>query len=195
MKLLSFLLTLSIFFVSFQASSASRIIIENTTLIDAATLARENMTVVVQGDEIRSIEKSGSKNIIIEIEDVVIDATGKFLIPGLWDAHVHLTFIPHLDYETTYKLFLMNGITSVRDTGAVLSKLRPAIDFANDNPHKTPRVLLSGTLIDGNPRVYKGGEPGFPELSIEVNEDTDLEALVDDLIKEVVSFIKAYEML
>jgi imidazolonepropionase-like amidohydrolase len=63
------------------------------------------MTVVVQGDEIRSIEKSGSKNIIIETEDVVIDATGKFLIPGLWDAHVHLTFIPELDYETTYSSF------------------------------------------------------------------------------------------
>mgnify|MGYP006176226821 CR=1 FL=1 len=195
MKLLSFLLTLSIFFVSFQASSASRIIIENTTLIDAATLARENMTVVVQGDEIRSIEKSGSKNIIIETEDVVIDATGKFLIPGLWDAHVHLTFIPELDYETTYKLFLMNGITSVRDTGAVLRKLQPAIDFANENPHITPRLFFSGPLIDGNPRVYKGGEPGFPELSIEVNENTDLEALVDDLIKEGVSFLKTYEML
>ena len=130
MRSLSFLLTLSIFLVSFQASSASKLIIENATLIDAATLVRENMTVVVQGDEIRSIEKSSSKNITIEREDKVIDATGKFLIPGLWDAHVHLTFIPELDYETAYKLFLMNGITSVRDTGAVLSKLQPAIDFA-----------------------------------------------------------------
>ena len=145
MRSLSFLLTLSIFLVSFQASSASKLIIENATLIDAATLVRENMTVVVQGDEIRSIEKSSSKNITIEREDKVIDATGKFLIPGLWDAHVHLTFIPELDYETAYKLFLMNGITSVRDTGAVLSKLRPAIDLANDNPHKTPRVFFSGT--------------------------------------------------
>ncbi|SVC72169.1 uncharacterized protein METZ01_LOCUS325023, partial [marine metagenome] len=195
MRSFSFLLTLSIFLVSFQASSASKLIIENATLIDAATLVRESMTVVVQGDEIRSIEKSGSKNITVEREDKVIDATGKFLIPGLWDAHVHLTFIPQLDYETTYKLFLMNGITSVRDTGAVLSKLQPAIDFANENPHKTPRVFFSGPLIDGNPRVYKGGEPGFPELSIEVNEDTDLEALIDDLIKERVSFLKTYEML
>ena len=195
MRPLSFLLTLSIFLVSFQASSASKLIIENATLIDAATLVRENMTVVVQGDEIRSIEKSSSKNITIEREDKVIDATGKFLIPGLWDAHVHLTFIPELDHETTYKLFLMNGITSVRDTGAVLSKLQPAIDFANENPHKTPRVFFSGPLIDGNPRVYKGGEPGFPELAIEVNEDTDLEALIDDLIKEGVSFLKTYEML
>ena len=111
MRLLSFVLTLSIFLVSFQASSTSRLIIENTTIIDAVTLVRENMTLVVQGGEISSIEKSGVKNIKIEADDVVIDATGKFLIPGLWDAHVHLTFIPELDYETAYKLFLMNGIT------------------------------------------------------------------------------------
>ena len=188
-----FLLTLFIFLFSLQTSS--RIIIENATLIDASTSVRENMTVVLSGDEIRSIKKSGSKNITIEDKDTVIDATGKFLIPGLWDAHVHLTFIPELDYETAYKLFLMNGITSIRDTGAVLRKLQPAIDFANENPHITPRLFFSGPLIDGNPRVYKGGEPGFPELSIEVNENTDLEALVDDLIKEGVSFLKTYEML
>ena len=188
-----FLLTLFIFLFSLQASS--RILIENATLIDATASVRENMTVVLQGDEIRSIEKSGSKNITIEDKDTVIDATGKFLIPGLWDAHVHLTFIPELYYETAYSLFIMNGITSIRDTGAALRKLQPAIDFANENPHITPRLFFSGPLIDGNPRVYKGGEPGFPELSIEVNESTDLEALVDELIKEGVSFLKTYEML
>ncbi len=153
-----FLLTLFIFLFSLQASSG--IIIENATLIDATASVRENMTVVLQGDEIRSIEKSGSKNITIEDKDTVIDATGKFLIPGLWDAHVHLTFIPELDYETAYSLFIMNGITSIRDTGAALRKLQPAIDFANENPHITPRLFFSGPLIDGNPRVYKGGEPG-----------------------------------
>ncbi len=148
-----------------------------------------------KGNFISSIEKSGVKNIKIEADDVVIDATGKFLIPGLWDAHVHLTFIPELDYETAYKLFLMNGITSIRDTGAVLNKLQPAIDFAKENPHRTPRVFFSGPLIDGNPGVYKGTEPGFPELAIEVNEDTDLEALVDNLIERGVTFLKTYEML
>ncbi len=160
MRLSFFSLIFLLLLFSLQASS--RIIIENATLIDTTSSAREGMTVILQGDEIRSIKKSGSKNITIEDKDRVIDATGKFLIPGLWDAHVHLTFIPELDYETAYKLFLMNGITSIRDTGAVLKKLQPAIDFANENPHITPRVFFSGPLIDGNPRVYKGGEHGFP---------------------------------
>ena len=154
------LLSLTIFWLLFSFEASARIIIENATLIDAISPTKEGMTVIIQGDEIRSIEKSGSKNIIFVPEDTVIDATGKFLIPGLWDAHVHLTFIPELDYETAYKLFLMNGITSIRDTGAVLNKLQPAIDFAKENPHRTPRVFFSGPLIDGNPGVYKGTEPG-----------------------------------
>jgi len=188
-------LSLTIFWLLFSLEASARIIIENATLIDAISPTKEGMTVIIQGDEIRSIEKSGSKNIIFVPEDTVIDATGKFLIPGLWDAHVHLTFIPELDYETAYKLFLMNGITSIRDTGAVLNKLQPAIDFAKENPHRTPRVFFSGPLIDGTPGVYKGTEPGFPELAIEVNEDTDLEALVDNLIERGVTFLKTYEML
>jgi len=186
--LLSLLLSLS-FGVS------SRVIIENATLIDAETPKRIDMTLVLQEDEIVYIGKTNSTKISFHDDDTVIDATGKFIIPGLWDAHVHLTFIPELDYQTAYKLFLKNGITSIRDTGAVIEKLRPAIEFAEDNPSKAPRLFYSGPLIDGIPRVYKGSEPGFPELSIGVNKDTDKNLLVDNLIQEGVSFLKTYEML
>ena len=101
-------LSLTVFLLLFSLETSSRIIIENATLIDANSPVREGMTITLQGDEIRSIEKSSAKNISFKPEDTVIDATGKFLIPGLWDAHVHLTFIPELDYETAYKLSLIH---------------------------------------------------------------------------------------
>ena len=179
--------------LSFEISS--RIVIENATLIDAESPTRINMTLVLQEDEIVYIGKTRLKEVAFQEDDTVIDATGKFIIPGLWDAHVHLTFIPELDYQTAYKLFLKNGITSIRDTGAVIEKLRPAIEFAEDNPLKAPRLFYSGPLIDGMPRVYKGSEPGFPELSVGVSKDTDKNLLVDNLIQEGVSFLKTYEML
>ena len=192
MKLYSILVFLLIT-LSFQVFS--RVIVENGTLIDAENPVRVNMTLVLKGDEIAYIGKTSLKEISIREDDTVIDATGKFIIPGLWDAHVHLTFIPELDYQTAYKLFLKNGITSIRDTGAVIEKLRPAIEFAKDNPFKAPRLFYSGPLIDGLPRVYKGSEPGFPELSIGVSKDTDKNLLVGNLIEEGVSFLKTYEML
>ena len=187
-------LVFSALLVSSLTFATPRIIIKDATLIDADNPIRENMTVVLQGDVIQSIEESGSVKIDAQ-NDTIVDARGKFIIPGLWDAHVHLTFIPELDYKTAYDLFLANGITSIRDTGAVLGKLQPAIDYANENPDKAPRLFYSGPLIDGNLRVYKGKEPGFPELSIGVDEHTDNEAIVNALIDQGASFLKTYEML
>ena len=188
-------LTLTFLLFSSVTFSLPRVIIENASLIDAASPLRENMTVVLQGEVIESVKESSFKIINIKKNDIVIDAKGKFLIPGLWDAHVHLTFIPELDYKTSYALFLANGITSIRDTGAVLSKLRPAINYANKNPDKAPRLFYSGPLIDGKLSVYRGKESGFPELSIGVDEITDLEAIVNDLVEQGASFLKTYEML
>ena len=190
-----FLAFLLLFSTSQDIFSSKRVVIENVTLIDAGNPIREEMTVIIDGDEIVSINKSNIGTTALLDDDVVVDGRDKFVIPGLWDAHVHLTFIPELDYETAYGLFLMNGITSIRDTGAILKKLKPAIAFAKKNPLKTPRLFYSGPLLDGTPSVYKGTEPGYPELSVEINEDTNLMALVNNLIEQEVSFLKTYEML
>ena len=190
-----FLAFLLLFSTSQDIFSSKRLVIENVTLIDAGNPIREEMTVIIDGDEIVSINKSNIGTTAFLDDDVVVDGRDKFVIPGLWDAHVHLTFIPELDYETAYGLFLMNGITSIRDTGAILKKLKPAIAFAKKNPLKTPRLFYSGPLLDGTPSVYKGTEPGYPELSVEINEDTNLTALVNNLIEQEVSFLKTYEML
>ena len=192
---ISFLTFFLLFSISQDILSSKRLVIENVMVIDAINPVRKEMTVIVDGDEIISIKKSNLGEAVISDEDIIVDGRDKFLIPGLWDAHVHLTFIPELDYETAYRLFLMNGITSIRDTGAILKKLKPAIAFAKKNPLITPRLFYSGPLLDGTPSVYKGTEPGYPKLSVEINKDTNLMALVDSLIEQEVSFLKTYEML
>ena len=113
MKHLTILLPLLLFITSLQILSSPLVVIENVTIIDADNPVRTEMTVVIEDGVIIAIEKSGSDKILVQKEDTFIDGTDKFLIPGLWDAHVHLTFIPELDYETAYSLFLMNGITSI----------------------------------------------------------------------------------
>ncbi len=100
MKHLTILLPLLLFVVSFQIHSSPLVVIENVTIIDADNPVRTDMTVVIEDGVFIAIEKSGSDKILVQKEDTFIDGTDKFLIPGLWDAHVHLTFIPELDYET-----------------------------------------------------------------------------------------------
>ena len=178
--------------IGFQLLSLEAgIVIENITLIDAKNGIRTNQTVSIENGVIQSI---GSAKLDME-DSQIIDGEGKYLIPGLWDAHVHLTFIPEIDHETHFKLYLKNGVTSIRDTGAILSKLQPSLNFIEENPDTTPRLFYAGPLIDGADRVYKGMEPGFPNLSIGIDETSNISEVVDGLLKEGVTFLKSYEML
>ena len=178
--------------IGFQLLSLEAgIVIENITLIDAKNGTRTNQTVSIENGVIQSI---GSAKLDMEGSQI-IDGEGKYLIPGLWDAHVHLTFIPEIDHETHFKLYLKNGVTSIRDTGAILSKLQPSLNFIEENPNTTPRLFYAGPLIDGADRVYKGMEPGFPNLSIGIDETSNIPEVVDGLVKEGVTFLKSYEML
>ena len=171
------------------------LVIENITLIDAKNPVRLNQSVVIKNGRIETIVNSSQSVSANDKKDRIIDGSGKFLIPGLWDAHVHLTFIPEIDHETYFKLFLKNGITSIRDTGAIIEKLQPSINYLKENPEKTPRLFYAGPLIDGKDRVYKGEEPGFPELSIGIDENSNIEDVVNDLLENGVTFLKSYEML
>ena len=178
--------------IGFQLLSLEAgIVIENITLIDAKNGTRTNQTVSIKNGVIQSI---GSAKLDMD-DSQIIDGVGKYLIPGLWDAHVHLTFIPEIDHETHFKLYLKNGVTSIRDTGAILSKLQPSLNFIEENPNTTPRLFYAGPLIDGADRVYKGMEPGFPNLSIGIDETSNIPEVVDGLLKEGVTFLKSYEML
>ena len=178
--------------IGFQLFSLEAgIVIENITLIDAKNGIRKGQTVSIENGVIQSI---GSAKLDMD-NSKIIDGEGKYLIPGLWDAHVHLTFIPEIDHETHFKLYLKNGVTSIRDTGAILSKLQPSLNFIEENPNTTPRLFYAGPLIDGADRVYKGMEPGFPNLSIGIDETTNIPEVVDGLLKEGVTFLKSYEML
>src|SRR5437016_11061988 len=79
----------------------------HVTVIDVVSgVAKPDMTVVIGGDKIIQIGKTA--DVSAPKDTNKIDATGKFLIPGLWDMHVHWY---NLEYN---QLFLANGVTGVR---------------------------------------------------------------------------------
>jgi imidazolonepropionase-like amidohydrolase len=64
------------------------IVFTHVTVIDTArALAQADQTVLVAGDRITDVYKTGTVNVPADAQ--VVDATGRFLIPGLWDMHVH----------------------------------------------------------------------------------------------------------
>ena len=111
---------------------------------------------------------------------VVIDATGKFLIPGLWDMHVHVP-APRISYP----LFVANGVTGVREmySAVPLAALRQW-SAAPD----TPRIVAPG-FIDG-PLMLPGGAT-WPD-AIAVSTAADARAAVRRLASQGADFLKVY---
>lgn len=172
------------------------LIIENATAIDAVHGVREQVDVIVVDDKIKAVgaEAASDLSAAQRSRAITIDATGKYVLPGLWDAHVHLTFTPGIDYRTFFPLSLAHGVTSLRDTGGHLEALAPAIAAA-DSDDITPDLYVSGPLLDGPLRVYDGGSPSFPDISIGVSSPAEAERIVDELAAAGVDLVKAYEML
>lgn len=168
------------------------LVIENVTVIDALEGERAGMDVILIAEKIHSIKPHQSN--LDYVDAAIIDGTDRYLIPGLWDAHVHLTYTEGLDHEVFFPLAIAHGVTSLRDTGGHLDKLAPAQAAAAADP-LSPDLYISGPLVDGPLRVYAGQTPFNPDISVGVASPLEAERMVDELAEAGVHFIKAYEML
>ena len=175
-----------------EASTVADIKFQNINVIDAKNGLQKGMTVLVKDNRIIKVAKASDMAPTGAKQTVV--GTGKYLIPGLWDAHVHLSFEEDLT-PAMFRLFLAHGITSIRDTGGQLHLVLPEREKARKDPQNTPRVMLAGPLLDGVPTVYDGSTPTNPHLGIGAGTIAEAEKNADEMIAAKVDLLKAYEML
>ncbi|MFP2995397.1 amidohydrolase family protein [Spongiivirga sp. MCCC 1A20706] len=168
------------------------ICIQNITTIDAINGVEEGQTVILKNDRIFKI--SDTNDLALSEDNNIIDGTGKYLIPGLWDTHMHFAYIEELA-PSMLDLFLAYGITSVRDTGGRIEFVKQWKDKADADPENSPRVKIAGPLLDGIPNVYDGGAPNRPELSVGLNSVEAVAKEMHKLDSIGVDLFKAYEML
>lgn len=167
-------------------------VIENVGIIDPIDGLELNMSVVIKENKILDIFKT--REIVLSPKNKVHKGTNKFIIPGLWDSHIHFAF--EKDLATSMpNLFLYHGITSLRDTGGEFDFVNKFKQEAISNPKTKSRVKIAGPLIDGKFNVYDGSNIYFPKLSIQNIDNNQLEQNVRLLIDKKVDFLKAYEML
>jgi len=161
--------------------------IRNVTIIDAENGAREAQTVVVSAGRITAVQAAEEAVSAVE----VVDGTGQYLIPGLWDFHVHLTYDQRFT-EAMPGLFLNHGITSIRDTGGPLELVIPAVEAIRAEGAIAPRVFFAGPLMDGEHVVYDGNN--MPLLGIGNPDPETARANMARLAEAGVDFVKIYEM-
>lgn len=168
------------------------ICIKGISTIDPIEGLKANQTIIIKEGKIFKI--ANDAEITLSSKNEIIDGTGKFLIPGLWDAHVHFAFIEDLA-PRMFELFLAYGITSVRDTGGKIAFVKAWQQKAMDNPTDAPRVMIAGPLMDGMPNVYDGSDEGHPQLSVGLASPEAIAQQINELDSIGVDLVKAYEML
>jgi hypothetical protein len=148
---------------------------------------KPDRTVVVSGERIEAVG-TPQQPAAVPRGATVIDGKGKFLIPGLIDAHVHLVHRlnnAHMTGDEVLPLFLANGVTSVRDTGDEIVAQTLVAHHADAHPAQCPRVFRASGLIDGSPVIHR-------DIGIPVTDPALVPALVEDMAGWGVTTLKIY---
>ena len=109
-----------------------------------------NQIVSINGNKIVSIENDTKQPHLAKNE---IDATNKYLVPGLWDMHYHSEY-PGQSQESIFPLMLANGITGVRNMWGTADDLLVR-DSIRLGLLTGPRMVVGSPLIDGAHSIFK----------------------------------------
>jgi imidazolonepropionase-like amidohydrolase len=141
-----------------SGARADDVVIRDVAVVDvAAGVVHEGRDVWLDGPRIAAVEPHGTREDVAGVR--TIDGRGRYLAPGLWDAHVHVFSMPR-EEDVALPLYLVHGITAVRDVGAF--RTRPeivAVAAAVERGERPgPHMVLAGAAISGPP----GAWPGIP---------------------------------
>lgn len=171
--------------VGTAAASAQRVALTHVTVIDMTGAApQSDMTVLVRGERIEALGRFG--DVRIPAGTRIVDLTGKFLLPGLCDMHVHSQ-----ESERIYPpLYVVNGVTTVRQMGGY-----PFHHEWRDKIERGellgPRQAIGSIYLDGVPTQWTG----IPLGAIEVGDEAEARAAVRRVKGDGADFVKIYSRL
>jgi imidazolonepropionase-like amidohydrolase len=168
--------------ISTAQTSRGGLVVRGGTLVDVASGKEiSDSIIVIRGEQ---IEQVGSGNTGIPEGAQIIDAKGKWIIPGLIDSHAHA----ENPDETPFGLYLANGVTTIRNPGGNITVLRLTRERLLRGELIGPRLFFSGPLLDGLPPVW-------PDMSLLVDTPQQARSAVNFLADQGVDFVKVYNNL
>ena len=131
-----------------QDHSRDLLILTNVNVVDTRFGAiAGNQTVVIKNGRIAGIARHalipGNRS------TQVVNASGKYLIPGLWDMHVHSAreTTGGWDERAIYPLYVANGVTGIRDMSADFDALKKRRDRIAAGELLGPHILMAGPFL------------------------------------------------
>ena len=120
----------------------------NATVVDVERGAvSRNQTIVTRAGRIAAVGSSTSTR--VPRGATRIDLRGQYVIPGLWDAHVHVSGNADIPAIVEYfgSLFLRNGVTGIRDAGGYATRLNALDSIGRARPGAMPRLIHAGDKV------------------------------------------------
>src|SRR5262245_55056525 len=163
----------------------------HVAVIDATgSPAQLDMTVIIAGGYVTGLGPTAKVKVPPDAR--IIDASKKFLIPGLWDMHIHLddselypTHPSRADKEAIFPLLIANGVTGVRDMGGGLEQIQQWRTWMQLGDLLGPRMFTPGPLVDGKYPVWLG--------EMRVESEAEARDAVRSLVRRGADFIKVYD--
>src|SRR6267143_5428266 len=167
------------------------VITDVTVINPRSDSVQPHSMVVINGNRITFVSRSAA--VPLAKNTHVIDGRGQFLIPGLWDMHVHSAFGDWFPggRDIILPLFIANGVTGVRDMGGDTSVLFAWRNEIADGKIIGPHMIISGPMLDA---LLPDGKLRFPS-SIAVTTPQSAVAAVDSLKAQGVDFIKVQSVI
>ena len=176
-----------------RPSGIASLALMHVTVIDGTGAPpRPDMTVLIVGYRIAEIAKSNTVSAPRFAR--TIDATGSFVIPGLWDMHAHPDDPelwplnpPPQEKEKLLTLLIANGVTGIRDMGGDLKLLQEWRARVGNGAFVGPHIYACGPLLDGPKPMWPG--------SVAISTAEQGRQAVRDLKKQRADFVKVYSLL
>ena len=171
-----------VFFSCNNENSEPRIIINKVKIVNVQTGSiTYNQTIILKKGIINEILAVDNTFEILET-DQVIDGTDKYIIPGLWDMHVHLTDAT----EIALPMLVANGILGVRDMGGDINRIDSMISKIKNGMLIGPKIFRPGNYLDGE-------KPGLSYRTT-LRKKEDIKLALDTLKLQQADFIKIHNL-
>ena len=145
-----------------------------------------DQTIVVRSER---IERAGNSAEVVPPKGApVVDGRGKYVIPGLIDAHTHVSTVLYSAFMTGDEIlpfFLANGVTAIRVAGDGVVAQKLVWRYAEIHPALSPRIFLASPLIGSHPPIH-------PDAGWTVTRPDDVPAFVSAMAGWGVTSLKIY---
>ena len=150
-----------------------------TVINPSEAVSHPDTTVLITKDKI--VQVGPDRKVTIPSGTQILDGHGKFLIPSLWDMHVHTD-----NAERDFPMFIANGVLGVRNMAGIAKTVFRWRAETASGKMLGPKIIAAGPLIDGP-------EPAHPEHAIPVHNAVEGKQAVDSLKAMGSDFAKVYD--